>query len=228
MRIRSSKVWATRCCLWWWSASPSWPVSSRFSAGNKDRILHAFCSITEFFCFFLEFSPCVKSWACNDLHSTDQAFEFQGRKLEYSEYSDLSFVVFIIFFFRQEEQNIHPENQEHVRAVRQQLQTEQVTSAVPVPKNKWFNIQVCQDWLVCLSVCLTGSGWNLSGGGQAAILHRHVVSSVFAAGRPSRWNQLWAPVLRWESPANKIFYTEACRVTLSSSLFVFLNFLQII
>lgn len=27
---------------------------------------------------------------------------------------------------RQEQQNIHPENQEHVRAVRQQLQTEQV------------------------------------------------------------------------------------------------------
>lgn len=122
-------------------------------------------------------------------------------------------------FFRQEEQNIHPENQEHVRAVRQQLQTEQVTSAVPVPKNKWCNIQVCQEWLVCLSVCLSGSGWNLSGGGQAAILHRHVVSSVFAAGRPSRWNQLWTPVLRWESPANN----DACRVTLSSSSFVFLK-----
>lgn len=34
---------------------------------------------------------------------------------------------------RQEEQNIHPENQEHVRVVRQQLQTDQVrrrTSAI--------------------------------------------------------------------------------------------------
>ena len=31
---------------------------------------------------------------------------------------------------RQEEQNIHPENQEHVRAVRQQLQTEQVRQKI--------------------------------------------------------------------------------------------------
>lgn len=39
------------------------------------------------------------------------------------------------YFCRQEEQNIHPENQEHVRAVRQQLQTEQVTSVVQFSEN---------------------------------------------------------------------------------------------
>lgn len=38
-------------------------------------------------------------------------------------------------FCRQEEQNIHPENQEHVRAVRQQLQTEQVMSVVQFSEN---------------------------------------------------------------------------------------------
>lgn len=32
---------------------------------------------------------------------------------------------------RQEEQNIHPENQEHVRVVRQQLQTDQVRRGSP-------------------------------------------------------------------------------------------------
>lgn len=51
---------------------------------------------------------------------------------------------------------------------------------------------------VMVSFCLSVSGWKLSGGGQAAVLHRHVMSCVFAAGRSSCGNQLWTPVLWWE------------------------------
>jgi len=41
-----------------------------------------------------------------------------------------SFLIAYISFHRNEHQNIHPENQELVRALRQQLQTEQVLCLV--------------------------------------------------------------------------------------------------
>lgn len=59
---------------------------------------------------------------------------------------------------RQEEQNIHPENQEHVRVVRQQLQTDQVSRGKPLgPKHVHKETGTCdRPAIVALSadVCL--------------------------------------------------------------------------
>ncbi|KAG8010619.1 hypothetical protein GBF38_009753 [Nibea albiflora] len=48
---------------------------------------------------------------------------------------------------RQEEQNIHPENQEHVRAVRQQLQTEQDENTQSEARQQYYTDMSCP---VCL------------------------------------------------------------------------------
>ncbi|KAM9440496.1 E3 ubiquitin-protein ligase RNF170 [Clarias gariepinus] len=48
---------------------------------------------------------------------------------------------------RNEQQRIHPENQEHVRAVRQQLQTEQEAAAPPTPRHQFYSDMSCP---VCL------------------------------------------------------------------------------
>lgn len=78
-----------------------------------------------------------------------------------------------------------------------------------IATDDWLRSVTSQTWW-CLSVCL--SGWKLSGGGQAAVLHRHVVSCVFAAGRSSCGNQLWTPVLWWDpcSAAANRFQNSFC------------------
>ncbi|XP_049909626.1 E3 ubiquitin-protein ligase RNF170 isoform X2 [Epinephelus moara] len=53
----------------------------------------------------------------------------------------------LTLLFRQEEQNIHPENQEHVRAVRQQLQTEQDENPQAEARQQYYTDMSCP---VCL------------------------------------------------------------------------------
>ncbi|MEQ2229651.1 hypothetical protein ILYODFUR_020959 [Ilyodon furcidens] len=53
----------------------------------------------------------------------------------------------LILLCRQEEQNIHPENQEHVRAVRQQLQTEQDENPQTEARQQFYRDMSCP---VCL------------------------------------------------------------------------------
>lgn len=86
-----------------------------------------------------------------------------------------------------------------------------------IATDDWFPLSYTRAFCdlsdVMVSFCLSVSGWKLSGGGQAAVLHRHVVSCVFAAGRSSCGNQLWTPVLWWERYTLAPLQQTGCKIS---------------
>lgn len=88
---------ATRCCLWWCSVWHSWEAYWLCSAGMGVSM----------------------HWAHNTI-----PLELVSQDSQVACTRSLSCFTFDLC--REERQDIHPENQEHVRAVRQQLQSEQV------------------------------------------------------------------------------------------------------
>ncbi|KPP63804.1 E3 ubiquitin-protein ligase RNF170-like [Scleropages formosus] len=86
-----------------------------------------------------------KQWVVNSMKDEDSLIEGISNSVLVVVVLSITFLVALLTLLCRNEQNIHPENQEHVQAVRQHLQSEQDTP--PEPRQQFYSDMWCP---ICL------------------------------------------------------------------------------